>query len=134
MIRSRKYLDGSRGANCTLRLPGCTNDRDTVVACHIRDGNFGMGRKASDLSVVDGCAYCHAIMDFRSRLPSVNLIDSADWLWYALRALQETLEARVVLGLLIVPEDAPRVRKVKPRKPKAERKAIPSRKFEQRKG
>lgn len=125
MIRSRRYLDGSRGANCTLRLPGCTNDRETVVAAHIRDRNFGMGRKASDLSVVDACHLCHMRLDGQAKLPDGTYFTEESWAWYALRALQETLEARHALGLLIVPEDAPKVAATKPRRPKADRKPIP---------
>jgi len=84
-----------------------------------------MGMKASDLSVVDGCRGCHFCMD-------QNMLSKEEWLFYALRGLQETLEARFALGLLIVPVDAETLsseRPVKPRKPKSERKAINSKPF-----
>ncbi len=124
MIRSRKYLNGSRGATCKFRIPGhCVGGTETTVACHIKDGNNGMGMKASDLSVVDGCVGCHFCMD-------QNMLTKEEWLFYALRGLQETLEARFELGLLIVPVDAevpPMERPIKQRKPREQRKKIPSR-------
>jgi hypothetical protein len=61
-----------------------------------------------------------------------NMLSKEEWLFYALRGLQETLEARFALGLLIVPVDAETLsseRPVKPRKPKSERKAINSKPF-----
>lgn len=84
-----------------------------------------MGMKASDLSVVDGCSGCHFCMD-------QNMLTKEEWLFYALRGLQETLEQRFEAGLLIVPVDAetpPMERVVKPRKPRDQRKKIASRPF-----
>ena len=41
-IRSRKYLNGSRGQPCTLEFVGvCYHDPETSVACHIHDESFG---------------------------------------------------------------------------------------------
>lgn len=133
IVRSRKYLDGSRGAPCTLRIPGvCTGNMETTVACHIRDSHAGRSQKASDLSVVDGCFACHDIIDLRSRMPDGFHIDAKEWHYYVLRALQQTLERRVEMGLLVVagfdPNAAPKPKAVKPRKPKAERKPITNRK------
>ena len=55
--------------------------------------------------------------------------DAAARAWfYALRGLQDTLEARESKGLLIVPKDIEQpssARPVKPRKPKAERTKLP---------
>jgi len=129
MIRSRKYLDGSRGATCKLRIPGhCVGGTETTVACHIKDGSNGMGMKASDLSVLDGCAGCHRAFD-------LNMMSREDWLFYALRGLQETLEQRFEAGLLIVPVDVetpPMERPIKPRKPKEQRTKILSRPFQRK--
>lgn len=126
MIRSRKYLNGSRGATCKLRIPGhCVGGTETTVACHIKDGSNGMGMKASDLSVLDGCAGCHRAFD-------LNMISREDWLFYALRGLQETLEQRHEAGLLIVPidgEPALNDRPIKPRKAKEDRAKIAGRGF-----
>jgi hypothetical protein len=131
VIRSRKYLDGAKGESCKVRIAGvCKDDRSTVISAHIRDRHAGRGQKASDLSTADCCFLCHDVLDRRAKMPDGEYISEADWLFYALRGLQETLEARFDLGLLIVPVDAETLsseRPVKPRKPKSERKAIQSR-------
>lgn len=134
-LSSSAYLAGSKGQACTLRIPGvCNNDPTTVVPAHIRDGWKGMGNKASDLSVANACSKCHAKMDGQLGLPLSDL----DWLAYALRGLQETLEQRVAAGLLGFPHDKPKARKVAQRKPRDQRaplrsgKSIPSRPFPQR--
>ena len=131
-LRSQKYLAGSRGAPCTLRITGvCRDERETVVPCHLKDRHAGRSIKASDLSVADGCLRCHDVMDRRAPLPGGDLISEADWLFYALRGLQETLERRREIGLLFVTEDPAKPfteRAVKPRKPKADRAPIINRK------
>lgn len=128
-VRSPTYLAGSRGAFCTLRFPGCQNNTETVVPCHARDRHTGRGIKASDLSVVDGCFYCHEIFDRRAKLPDGTYVTDADWHKYALRGLQETLERRVEMRLLTVAGNAAdrprRDRPVKPRKARADRKSLP---------
>ena len=130
MIRSRKYLNGAKGASCKVRIAGvCKDDRSTVISAHIRDRHAGRGQKASDLSTADCCFLCHDVLDRRAKMPNGEYLSEEDWLFYALRGLQETLEARIALGLLIVPVDAekPMGRAVKPRKPRDQRKKIPSR-------
>lgn len=123
MIRSAKYLAGSKGETCKLRIPGvCTGDTETVIPAHIRDRHTGRSIKASDLSVTDACFACHEVFDGRN-----GTLPREDWLYYALRGLQETLEGREARGLLFVPKDAERLsseRPVKPRKPKSERTPI----------
>lgn len=102
-LRSKAYLEGSEGASCKLRIEGvCLGRRDTVVPCHARDRHAGGAQKASDLSVIDGCLQCHDVFDRRAKLPSGEYLSDAEWEFYARRGLQETLEARVDLGLLIV--------------------------------
>jgi len=124
-IRSRKYLNGAKGENCKLRFPGCQNDRETVVACHIHDqASFGMGQKADDLSVIDGCAHCHSLLDLHKHGMSQALL-----LEYILRGLQETIRNRVERSILIVHRDIPKPfaeRAVKPRKPIEQRRKIVS--------
>lgn len=131
MIRSKKYLAGSRGQQCTLRIPNvCTGDVDTVVPAHIRDRHKGGGTKASDISVANACWACHEVFDGRARTPDGSYLVGLQWYVYALRGLQETLEQRFEAGLLIVPVDAetlPMERPVKPRKPRDQRKKIASR-------
>jgi len=123
-ISSRRYLMGSRGETCKLRIPGiCTNDTETVIPAHIRDRHTGRAIKASDLSVTDACWACHEVFDGRN-----GTLPREDWLYYALRGLQDTLEAREAKGLLIVPKDIEQpssARPVNPRKPKAERTKLP---------
>jgi len=130
VIRSRKYLDGSRGAECKLRIPGvCTGDRETVVASHIRDRHTGRSQKASDLSVADACFACHEVFDLRAKLPNGTFLTGEDWLFFALRGLQDTLESRVDAGLLFVSQDPVKSfheRKVPPRKQPADRAKIVS--------
>jgi hypothetical protein len=131
IVRSPKYLAGSRGAPCALQLPGCTGDAETTVPCHIRDRHTGRSVKASDLSVADGCHHCHEIFDFRAKLPSGEFLTEPEWHYYALRALQRTLERRADIGLLIVagfdPQAARTERRVKPRKPPAQRAKVQQR-------
>lgn len=132
-LRSDRYLAGSRGAPCSLRIPGvCRDDRETTVPAHVRDKHKGGATKASDLSVLDACDDCHAVFDRQRRLPNGLLLSDFDWMYFALRGLQETLERRRQLKLLTVvgaEDDKPRVEaKVKPRKPKSARRSVgPSR-------
>lgn len=132
-IKSAKYLAGSKGAECTLRIPGvCNHNSETTVPAHLRDRHKGGGGKASDISVANACSSCHAKLDGQAGEP----LSKEDWLFYALRGLQETLQQRFEAGLLIVPVDAEKPlaeRASKPRKPASERAKIPSRKMQSRK-
>lgn len=128
---SPAYLAGSKGAPCTFRIPGaCWDDPSTVVPMHIRDRHTGKAKKASDLSVGDGCFGCHEVFDRRAKLPEGRYLTNEEWLFYALRALQDTLERRKDIGLIVVAGDAelrPRREPApRPRKPKAERRSIPA--------
>ena len=54
----------ARGRECQVRLPGCTNDTETVVLAHVRiAGISGMGHKAPDLLGSWCCYRCHMIVD-----------------------------------------------------------------------
>jgi hypothetical protein len=129
-ISSQKYLAGSRGATCKLQIPDvCTGDVETTVPAHIRDRHTGRGVKASDMSVADACFACHEVFDHRAKLPNGTFLTGADWLFYALRGLQDTLESRHEAGLLFVSQDAVKSfndRPTKPRMAKASR-PIPQR-------
>jgi hypothetical protein len=109
----------------------CEDLRDTVVPCHLRDQFTGGAQKASDLSTADGCFQCHAVLDRRAKLPNGEYISQADWDHYALRGLQETLERRRTMRLLIVVGDKtdqpPKPKAPRPRTDSAKRKKIPSR-------
>lgn len=123
-IVSSKYRNGARGQQCTLRIPGCcTGDTETTVFAHIRDRHTGRSIKASDISGADACFACHARFDGQDGHP----LSREEWLFYALRGLQETLERRKEQGILFVPEDAPKQRKTRPRLPPDQRKKIHSR-------
>ena len=126
-IASRRYLDGAKGETCKLRIVDCSGP-ETVVSCHVHDRHTGKALKASDISVADGCFNCHEVFDRRAKLPNGSYLSDREWLFYALRGIQETQEARHAKGLLIVPEDAVKTfqeRQVKPRKPREQRKSIP---------
>lgn len=130
-IRSQKYLRGSKGQTCKLRIPGvCTGDVETVIPAHIRDSHTGRGVKASDTSTADCCRACHDVFDLRAKLPNGEYLSELDWHVYALRGLQDTIESRVRRQIVIVPLDPEHMsheRPTPPRKPKAERKDIPAR-------
>lgn len=133
-IRSQKYLRGSKGQTCKLAIPDvCTGDVDTVVPAHIRDRHAGRGVKASDLSSADCCWACHEVFDLRAKLPSGQYLTSEEWLFYALRGLQDTLESRARRQIIIVPLDPEHLSSSKPtpkRKPPEQRTKIPARKTE----
>ncbi len=59
--QSKKYRDAARGQDCTLRLPGCTNNTETVILAH--HGGAGMGNKNSDHDSCDCCFLCHQKLD-----------------------------------------------------------------------
>ncbi len=119
-LSSEKYLRGSKGQPCSMRIPGhCVGGTETTVPAHIRDRWKGGGNKASDISVANACFGCHRAFD-------QGLLTKEEWLTYALRGLQETLEQRIEAGLLIFPHDVPTERKPAVRKPKQQRAAIPN--------
>lgn len=125
-IRSRRYLDGSRGQPCTLQITGvCTGDIETTIAAHIRDETFGKGQKADDISIADACFACHRVFDGHGHAP----LTTEEWLFYALRGLQRTIRNRVLRKLIIVPIDIERLSSERPvpkRKPPEQRVRIPS--------
>ena len=124
MIHSKKYTDAARGQPCTLQIPGvCNGDWSTTVAAHIRDEFKGMGNKASDISILDACHACHAKFDGHLGEP----LSRDEWLFYALRGIQRTLENRFAQGILFVPADA---KKRKSGKKVRSRQTIQSRGFQ----
>lgn len=124
--RSRHYLDGAKGSECTLNITGvCTGGTETTISAHIRDEHHGRGVKASDLSTADACFACHSVFDGHGRAP----LTTEEWLFYALRGLQRTLERRRTQGRMIVRVDAETLSSERPipaRKPPGERKPINS--------
>jgi hypothetical protein len=125
-IRSRDYLNGSKGQPCALQIPHvCLGTTDTTIPGHVRDETFGNAQKADDISVIDMCAACHDLFDGRS-----GTLSREDWLFYALRGLQRTLRSRVLRGIAVIALDRQKPASEhgsKPRKPPAMRAKINSR-------
>ena len=128
-IASRKYVDGAKGQPCRLRIAGIrTGGGDDTIFAHIRDRHTGRSIKASDISGADACFACHTKFDGQSGEP----LSQEEWLFYALRGLQETLENRIARGLMIVQQDIkrpPRASAERPKKAPAASRPIPSRDF-----
>lgn len=129
-FRSRKVLDHARGQQCTLRFPFiCNGDPETTVSCHIRDDHKGMGIKASDSSIAFGCSDCHRYLDEKFPKVPMGLAEYRLGLEQIIRGMQRTLEILIADGIIGWPHDAPpKPKATKPRKPKAQRQPIPSRK------
>lgn len=126
-LSSKKYRDGSRDQPCRLRIAGvCTGGGETTVFAHIRDRHTGRGIKASDISGADACFACHAVFDGQGSIT----LSREDWLFYALRGLQETLEARIGAEILIFPHDPEHKPKSKTKAKSASKsRPIPNRPF-----
>lgn len=94
----------ARSQVCTLRFPGCQNQRETVVLCHLRMfGGGGMGCKPHDSEAVFACSYCHDRLDGRAMFwlePGQSIFD------YIARALVATLRAQRAAGVLIYKGEA----------------------------
>ena len=76
--RNKKILDYARGQECQIRLPGvCNENPETVVACHIRQYEFGagIGIKPDDCCVAYCCSSCHDQLDGRTATKF-----KADWI------------------------------------------------------
>ena len=132
MIRSQKLRRHAQGKPCTLRFDCCDGGGETTVLAHLRDGNKGMGQKASDLSACYACGPCHDWLDHHP-----HEIDVREFHWYQLRALQETLQILHDDGLLVVPLDPVTNlmdKPIKARKPVAQRTKIKSRGFQRKVG
>lgn len=122
--RSRHYLDGAKGSECTLNITGvCTGNTETTISAHIRDEHHGRSVKASDLSTCDACMACHDVFDGRTHQP----LTVEEWYFYALRGLQRTLERRRKQARLIVRLDPERLSTERPAKKASPSKPIPKR-------
>jgi hypothetical protein len=64
--KSTPARKSASGQDCVLQLPGCRNDRETVVLAHLRMfSGGGIGIKPSDLEAVYACLHCHDVTDGR---------------------------------------------------------------------
>lgn len=128
MTRSTKITRHARGQECQLRLPGiCNCTSDTVVFAHLNGSAFGkgMGLKAHDFAGCFAGFECHTYLDVgHGTKPRISDAELAQCL---LRAVVGTWAILIRDGIIFTPEDAPKERKVKPRKPREERKAIAQR-------
>lgn len=87
MSKSYTLRDAAKGKPCLVWIPGCPQDHETTVLCHLRmDGNAGIAEKPDDLVAVLGCDYCHSVIDGRRH--AVATFDRAQVL---LSALSRTL-------------------------------------------
>lgn len=91
-IRSKKIRESARGEDCTIRYPGCNNDKQTTVFAHINSRFKGMGNKSPDLFGVYACEFCHRMLDVERRVPASE----------QLKALQETQMRLFEKGLIKV--------------------------------
>ncbi len=90
----------AKGQDCTLRLPGCQNARDTVVLCHLRMfGGGGLGIKPPDVEGCFACAHCHSILDGRAHLiPELaQALNYETIAWALIRTLRAQREAGVLI-------------------------------------
>jgi len=91
----------ARGQDCTLCLPGCRNNTEYVVLCHLRMfGGGGMGKKPPDSEAVYGCDHCHSLIDGRDRLIP-ELENQLTWETIA-RALIRTHRIMRAKGILVM--------------------------------
>jgi hypothetical protein len=81
--------------SCTVRLLGCTNERETVVFAHAPSTEKGLGRKSPDWWGAFSCHHCHDILDGRKG----SLMNSGQ-VWN--RAIFETQKQLFDEGFLLV--------------------------------
>jgi hypothetical protein len=83
--------------SCTLRLPGCRNETESVVFAHAPSASSGMGFKSPDWWGCFACYRCHTEADrYRSVMDNPY---SGDWL----RAIHETQKILFDEGYLLIP-------------------------------
>lgn len=130
MIRSRKILNHAKGQPCQLALPGiCGHDPETTVFSHLNGHAFGKGAgvKAHDFAGVFADYCCHTYLDVgHGTNPIISDLELSQAL---LKGVIGTWLILIEDGIIHVPQDivTPMMdRPTKPRKPKEQRKAIPS--------
>ena len=58
--KSQKVRNFANGQTCTLRMPWCNHNPETVVLCHIRAfGWAGVAQKPPDFLAFHACSECH---------------------------------------------------------------------------
>lgn len=105
--RSTPARESAREQDCTLQLPGCRNDRETVVLAHLRMfGGGGIGVKPHDLEGVYACAWCHDRLDGRVNWIRVDSGESFDYWEHIARALVRTHRAMHAAGIVTLKGEA----------------------------
>lgn len=91
--RNPKIRKSAHGEDCTMNYPGCNNDRETVVLCHLNElfAGKGTGIKAHDFAAFYACSHCHQCYD---SVPPQNTD------WYVLRAVIRTLKRLFEKGVI----------------------------------
>lgn len=108
-----------------MQLPGiCNRNPETTVFCHLNGAyaGKGIGQKAHDIAGFFGCSDCHRHYDTGGGVSDSDLLRAVIRTWIVLAEDQ----------VIIVPRDveAPTLSKrIKPRKPKDERKSVQSSPF-----
>lgn len=107
--RSRKTTPArqtARGEDCTLCFPGCPNERDTAVLCHLRMfGGGGMGIKPDDAESVIADRHCHDLLDGRMQWVKDPPPDFNFWEHIA-RAIVRTQRVMRAKGVLVFKGEA----------------------------
>ncbi|MGJ8524315.1 putative nuclease YbcO [Halomonadaceae bacterium LMG 33818] len=92
-VVSKALRNSAHGKSCTLRLPGCNHNPETVVLAHLPiPGRSIMGAKERDDFGIFCCSNCHDQLDSRIKGEKVDG-------WDALRALAETADIQTAEGL-----------------------------------
>lgn len=130
VIRSQKYLRGSKDQPCLFRGPTCCDDPETTVPAHMNGAAFGKAgaHKAHDIAIVDACFACHSYIDVGHG--TNPLMSDADFYRALLVGVVLTMVNRAKRQIIIVPLDPERLsndRPTPPRKPKSERRPIAGR-------
>jgi hypothetical protein len=97
VIRSKKYTDGAKDQDCTMKIPNTCNNQN-VVFCHFPDESHGIALKANDYSGGDCCGYCHMVIDRVVRNDDFEMNRE----WYLRRSQNRTIKRRIEQGLLIM--------------------------------
>lgn len=93
-FRSKKLLNASKGAECTMNVTDiCNYDNETTIPAHINTEGGKMGGKTDDFMVVDCCSDCHSWLDQYKGTEE-------DRLYYTRRALGRTWKRRIEEGAI----------------------------------
>lgn len=127
VIRSQKYLRGSRGQPCLFHGPTCCGDPETTVPAHMNGAAFGKAgaHKAHDIAIIDACFNCHSYIDVGHG--TNPLMSDAEFYHALLIGVVLTMVNRAKRQIIIVPLDPERLsseRQVAPRLPPAQRRKV----------